>query len=94
MVKLNKTKKCKNQATMQGLTRWYVSMFEKLGWMILAKKLGDMDHKIMAYKISLDKLEEKLECKINTIKEMDHKDDLYIMLKNIRILKEHTLMDL
>lgn len=69
-------------------------MFEKLGWMVLAKKLGDMDHKINAYKISLEKLEEKIECKINTIKESDHKNVLYIMLKNIRILKEHSLMDL
>ena len=62
--------------------------------MVLAKKLGDMDHKINAYKISLEKLEEKIECKINTIKESDHKNVLYIMLKNIRILKEHSLMDL
>ncbi len=27
MVKMNKTKKCKNHATMQGLNKWYVSMF-------------------------------------------------------------------
>lgn len=94
MVKYNKTKKCKNQATMQGLTRWYVSMFEKLGWMVLAKKLGDMEHKINAYKESLNRIEEKIECKINTVKELDHKNDLHIMLKNIKILKDHAMMDL
>jgi hypothetical protein len=94
MVKMNKTKKCKNQATMQGLTKWYVSMFEKLGWMVLAKKLGDMEHKINAYKESLNRIEEKIECKIDTTKDIDQKNDLYIMLKNIRILKEHAFMDL
>ena len=94
MVKINKTRKCRNQATMQGLNKWYVSMFEKLGWMVLAKKLGDMEHKIMAYKESLNRIEEKLECKINTVKEIDRKNDLIIMLKNVRILKEHAMIDL
>lgn len=91
---VSKTRKCKNQATMQGLNKWYVSMFEKLGWMILAKNLGDMDHKIIAYKKSLDLIEEKIQCKIDTVKEIDRKNDLHIMLKNIKILKHHALMDL
>jgi hypothetical protein len=94
MVKMNKTKKCKNQATMHGLNKWYVSMFEKLGWMVLAKNLGNMEYKINAYKESLNRIEEKIECKIDTIKEMDRKNDLYIMLKNVRILKEHAMKDL
>ena len=30
------TKKCKFQATTQALMKWYVSLYEKLGWMVLA----------------------------------------------------------
>ncbi len=91
---VNKTRKCKHQATMQGLNKWYVSMFEKLGWMVLAKNLGDMEHKINAYKESLNRIEDKIQCKIDTVKDSDKKNDLIIMLKNIKILKQHALMDL
>jgi len=80
---------CKYPATMFGLKKWYTKMFEQLGWMVLAKNHRYED-KIVAYKISLGRLKEKLECKIDTIKNEDKKEDLMIMLDKVKILIRHV----
>jgi hypothetical protein len=82
--------KCLNQATMYGLITWYEEMFEKIGWMVLAKSKGGMGDKIVAYKNSLTRLQEKLKCKINEVTNKDNKNDLRIMLVNITILLNHA----
>ena len=84
--------RCNYPATMFGLKKWYTKMFEHLGWMVLADHHKYND-KIVAYKISLQRLKEKLECKIDTIKNEDKKEDLMIMLDNVKILIRHVKKD-
>lgn len=79
------TRKCKHQATNDALIKWYNDMFEKLGWMILAKSNGIRD-KVLSYKHSLNRLREHLECKIMATFDMDKRNDLEIMLNNVKIL--------
>ena len=74
------------------LSKWYEAMFEKLGWMVLAQKRG-MVEKVMNYKSSVDRLEMCLKDRIPHIKDADKKMDLEIMVRNIRILKEHIAKD-
>ena len=78
---------------MYGLQQWYVSMFEKLGWMVLAKSKGHMNDKIISYKLSLNRLEEKIICKINTTFDADKQTDLKLMLRDVRILIDHVHKD-
>lgn len=87
-------KHCEHNATFHGLHAWYVEMFEKLGWMVLAKKHGHMEDKISSYKNSLRRLKEKIECKLASTHDSDLKQDLKIMWDNIMILIEHANRDL
>ena len=87
-----KTRKCKNDATFVWLNVWYKNDFEKLGWMILAKSNGD-HMKVEAYKNSVKRLYYQLDCKIRTTKDHDRKQDLMIMLKNVKCLLTHIHKD-
>jgi hypothetical protein len=80
---------CEFPATMHGLKQWYTKMFEQLGWMVLAKEYR-YDDKTHSYHMSLQRLKEKLECKINSIRNEDKRDDLKIMHKNVVLLIKHV----
>jgi len=83
----------KYEVTFDGLNKWYVMEFEKLGWMILAKHRGYKD-KVTTYLHSLQRLKEALEHKLKHLKEHDRKEDVYIMLDNLHILIDHADEDL
>ena len=81
-----------HQHTYDGLHKWYVSMFEKLGWMLLAKN-NEWNDKIITYKNSVNRLEEAIIFKHKNTKDEDRKMDLIIMLENVNILKQHIRVD-
>jgi len=80
-------------ATFDGIHHWYVEMYEKLGWMVLAKKRG-MTDKTNVYKHSLHRLLHSIENKMRYMKDVDKKQDLKIMHENVKILCEHAEKDL
>jgi hypothetical protein len=88
--KMRGEKKC--EATMAGITQWYVSVFEKLGWMVLAKNKGYND-KIETYKNSLRRMKECIENKLVSVVEEDRKADLRIMHHNLLLLIDHVNKD-
>jgi hypothetical protein len=76
-------------ATFHGLNCWYKYLFEKLGWMLLAKSYG---HQIQidAYKNSVNELISHLQSKKKSLKDADRKKDIQILLDNSKILKSHV----
>jgi uncharacterized coiled-coil DUF342 family protein len=78
--------------TYHGINCWYEAMFEKLGWMILAKRDGYHD-KLEEYKKSLRHLKEAIEEKHKVMVDVDKKHDLMILHKNVGTLIEHVSHD-
>lgn len=71
--------------TFHGLHDWHKHMFEKLGWMVLAKSHGYYD-KTNSYLKSCTRLQEALTQKMNVYTQTDKKLDLEVLLKNVNIL--------
>jgi len=87
-----KTRKCKNDATFVWLNLWFKVEFEKLGWIVLARKKG-YDEKVNAYINSVERLYHQLGCKIKDTKDHDRKRDLMIMYKDVKYLMDHIHKD-
>jgi hypothetical protein len=81
------------ERTFYGLQKWHDCKFEKLGWMILAKKKG-YHEKVNEYLKSIDRLEEAIEHKMEHMHDNDKCDDLEILLHNVKTLQEHARRDL
>lgn len=81
-----------HDVTYYGLHKWYNALFEKAGWMILASSHG-YDEKIKNYKWSVDCLINRLEKKHKGMRDKDKKEDIYIMLKNAKLLQAHVNKD-
>jgi hypothetical protein len=82
----SKCKKCKaHEVTFYGIHKWEKHMYEKLGWMVLAKKHGNT-LKIQAYNDSIHRLKASLEKKMEDVEENDRKDDIKILYNHVCIL--------
>ena len=86
--------KSKHECTMHGLQHWFEAKFEKLGWMAIANEYG-YDIKVASYLQSISHLKESIKSKINTVHDLDRKDDLKIMLEHTETLcsAAHKLLD-
>ena len=74
-----------HDVTFHGLHMWQKKMFERLGWMVLAKNEGN-SLKIKAYRESICRLKHSLMNKMNDVEEKDRKDDLKILYDDVCIL--------
>ena len=79
-------------ATFVGIHFWFKSMFEELGWMVLAQHRG-MTDKIMTYKHSVMRLKQAIEKRLKSTRDHDRKEDLKIMWENVCVLCDHIEKD-
>jgi ABC-type Zn2+ transport system substrate-binding protein/surface adhesin len=75
--------------TFYGLHKWHDAMFEKLGWMAMAKNHNN-DLKLRAYKEGIQHLLECLQHKHNDTIDQDRKNDLKILIENTKCLQSCT----
>lgn len=83
----------KYASTTKSIHSWYVSLFEKLGWMILAKAKG-YDYKVSAYKKSIQNLERTIQHVMSEYESMNRKHDLGVMLIHLYVLRQHVMKHL
>lgn len=76
-----------HDCTFLGLHKWHNHMFEKLGWMAMAKKHNN-SLKISAYFECIERLHECLERKIRDTKDYDRKGDLKVLIDNTHCLRD------
>ena len=77
---------------MKGINKWFKSVFEKLGYMILAKSKG-MTDKIQVYINSVHRLRQAIEDKKNKVYDADKVEDLRIMSAHLDVLLKHIHKD-
>ena len=79
--------------TFHGLHKWHTALFEKLGWMIMAKEYKS-DLKIKSYMECIQNFLSCVQKKITDTRDEDRKDDLAILMKNVKCLEDcaHKLM--
>jgi Mg2+ and Co2+ transporter CorA len=97
MKNTNRTRKIKIpgtccETTFKGLNTWYKSVFEKLGWMVLAKQYG-MTDQVNVYVNSIYRIHMAIEQKIKKTQDSDRLEDLRVMKKNVQILLAHVQKD-
>lgn len=78
-----------HDCTFNGLHEWHTYMVQKLGWMIMAKE-HNSNLRLEAYLDTIKNLQTCLKKKINDTKDSDRKDDLEILLDNVKCLECDT----
>lgn len=78
--------------TLKGINRWFKSVFEQLGYMVLAKSKG-MSDKIQVYINSVHRLKQAIEDKKTKVYDADKVEDLRIMSSNLDVLLKHIHKD-
>jgi len=79
-------------STFGGLQIWFKSLFEELGWMVLAKHMGYKD-KVEVYKNNIRRFQRALRNAEEELEEPDHLRDLQILKERIQILEKHVHHD-
>jgi hypothetical protein len=91
--RIQKYKECCCEYTFYGLGQWHKAMFEKLGWMVLANKMGHID-KIHTYCHSIKRLKDAIDHKLKYhTHDHDRKEDLKIMYAHVCELEAHVNKD-
>jgi hypothetical protein len=78
--------------TYHGVHKFYEYVFEKLGWMILAKAKG-FTSKIQEYKRSIARLGRMIDHLEKEYEDHNRVHDLKVMRMNVAVLKEHVDRD-
>ena len=78
--------------TYDGLHYWSKSLFEKLGWMVLAHCHGHNED-TKCYIKNIKSLEKAIKEKIQLTHCEDKKNDLMILQRNVKLLLEHSEKD-
>ena len=79
-------------ATFDGIHGWYKAVFEKLGWMVLAKS-KNMSEKVAHYKHSIERLKTAIIQKKENTRDIDKVNDLDILLNDVEVLLSHANKD-
>jgi hypothetical protein len=80
-------------STMHGVHHWHKHMFEKLGWMVLAKAKG-YDYKVADYKKSIAHLLKTLEHLGTEYENHNRKHDLNVLHMNVMCLHDFAMKHL
>ena len=75
--------------TFCGVSEWHKAMFEKFGWMLLAKEKG-YGFKVVAYKKAIDHLLMTIKHLMGEYMDPDKKHDLAVLLMNVECLKANA----
>lgn len=78
---------------MHGINHWHKHMFEKLGWMVLAKAKGYKE-KIVQYKHGLKHLLETIDHVSAEYKDHNRKHDLNVLRMNVVELHDFVMKHL
>ena len=77
----------RNAATMSQLNSWFKAMYEKVGWMVLAKAKG-MGHKVDEYKKNLRHLVESIEHVMHEYTNLNRIHDLKVLHMEAGVLRD------